>query len=441
MKIICKNKKIIFLIIIVFLISYLLRVILIDSIPQNINPDEADTLRTFLTARHTNNPSFFSFNWNGAPAINAYLIGFFWELFHRSIFGLRFASILISSLSVVLFFILSYKLVKRIELSFVLSLALASNPWFLNFSRSGWENIFNSFSLLIIFVGFYFLYQKNKLKTAIVLLVLGSVLGFYFYHPGKLFLPITMLILFTLMNLKRFKIHVFTFIIFAFISLSLIIPQLLNISSRNNSSLSRITNVSILNQPNSFKLFQNNFKRNITGFLFFNKNEFDVGLNARYIPLNSNPINPFLTIFYLVGLLVALIEYPYYFMFYIFTLLPIELLSLGTPDAARAVHIAPVIFIFILLGIDFFLRKIKKYYLCFYKNTNLIIFLLIVIIIFVQTSTYFSWITKQSTLAGREPAIWKQEYNTWLNYLEKSLILNRVGFTVDEWKKLKKSFK
>jgi len=57
----------------VFVIALILHLAWINTVPANLNPDEADTLTTYLLAKYTGYPTILSFNWNGAPALNAYL--------------------------------------------------------------------------------------------------------------------------------------------------------------------------------------------------------------------------------------------------------------------------------------------------------------------------------------------------------------------------------
>lgn len=424
----------------VFFSSLILRSIWLDSLPYNLNPDEADNLTTYLLAKHTNNPSLLGFNWNGAPAINIYLIGFFWELFGKSFFGLRFLSALLSSLSILVFFVLSRKVTKNPALAFIFSLSLATNPWFLNFSRSGWENVFNALTLMIIFLGFYFLYLKQSFKMALFLLILGSVASFYFYHPGKLFFPAVVLILLIIPNLKKLKAHLFTFFLFFLISFLLILPQLKSMLTQPVKSFDRLQAVSIWKKPNSSQLFKNNLKRNLDGFLFFKRASFIDHLNLRYIPLNSNPLQPFLIPFYLTGLGVASIKYPYLLIFYLIVLLPVQIFSLDTPNAARAVHVVGAIYFFTLLGANFLLRKLSSLKPLSCQSVFFIFIFLTLIISLSDAKIYYQWISSAQTLKAREPAIWKNEYQAWLLTLEESIKSQGVGFNVSEWKE-KKFFK
>lgn len=428
----------ILLLILLFIFSLTVRLINLGTIPANLNPDEADTLRTYLNAKYWQTPLFFNTNWNGAPAFNTYLLGISWEIFNQSIFGLRFPSALISSFSVLLFFLLGLNLTKNKLLSFSAALALSVNPWFLNFSRSGWENIFNSLTLLLVFFGFYFLYVKNKNLKAAFFLILGCSLSFYFYHPGKLFFPITVFTLLVFIKLKNIKSYLLSISIVTTVSLVLISPQLISTFSGKNNSLHRILSVSVLQGENSAQLMKENLEKNLKGFLFFDKKYFTGYLNARYLPSENNAVQPVFIPFYLIGILVSIAGFPHFVLFYFISFFPVEILSLDTPDAARAVQIVPAIYLFIALGINFILETAKKWKVVFSRVLLIVSVVLLLVFGLVDLNIYFNWIKNPQTLNSREPAVSLNEYPLWLSTQTDWIKNFRKDFTVGQWKEIKK---
>jgi hypothetical protein len=447
--------------IIVFVIALLLRVIKLDSMPANLSPDEADNLTTYLLAKYTGFPSIFGFNWNGAPALNAYLIGWGWELFGQSIAGVRVISALVTAVGCSLFFYLIYLVTHKKALAFGLALLLMTNPWFLNFSRSGWENSWNAVAALLIVLGFYVLYEQRNTKSALYLLIAGAVLGFYFYHPGKLYIPSVLILLLLGQLVPAYRVSFWAVGVFALAASLLILPQLgpmlcTNIATKYQLPLMqrvlsppctivnqklllmsqdqelpiriqkdgwhRIERVSVLAQEEPLHLLQESIKKNLRGFLRFAREDFNAPLNKRYIPFDSPPIPPLLTGLYIIGLVIALIKFPYIALFYLLVLLPVQVLSMRTPDAARAVHIVPLIFFFAGICINQIVEISKRYTQRYGQSysqslvqilTPLIVVGMVVIALH-QGFIYWRWIHSPEALEARKPAVAGQQYPEWL---------------------------
>ncbi len=424
-------------------ITILVRAVKMGSIPGNLNPDEVDTLRTFIEFTYHQNPKITGYNWNGAPFLNAYLIGSFWLASGKTYAGIKIISIIFSTLTVLAFYLYSKNITKNNILRLLGSLLLATDPWFLNFSRSGWENIFNAFALMLILIGLEKLKKNKPSLIPLLLLSIGSVLGFYFYHPGKFFIPIIFIFIVFNFFKKTIKINLFHFLVFIIFTGILILPQLISATSPNGQlqPFGRIKNVSVLHYSDSKKELAKNVKKNVLGFLFFKKEDFNGGLNSRYVPLDSNIIYHLLVPFYLLGLIISLKKHKKLLAFYLLALLPIQIFSRDTPNAARAVHIVPAIYAFILIGINWITNKIsqfsnKPFILKFFLPLLISAFLGSICLI--NTRKYFSWIQNEKTLRAREPAIWKEEYYEWLSATKKAVEGRGASFSVQKWKKMKR---
>jgi hypothetical protein len=429
-----KKNKIMLLFFLSFCISFALRLFYLDSIPGNINPDSADTLQRYLQFKYQGG-GLFGFNWNGAPAFNTYLIGFTWDLFGQSVFGLRIASAFISSLAVATTFFLGYLLTKRPLISFLVALSLSCNPWFLNFSRDGWENVFNSLFLILVVTGLYLYVHREKHNIGIVLVTLGSALGFYGYHPGKFFI-LSILLVFTI-DVFIYKIYTNSkgrivrpvIIVSAFLILTF--PQALSTIEHGDQALGRIKAVSIFNQADPLEEIKNSIWRNIKGFIFFDKTTFTGYLNARYLPTDHSPIIILLLPFFLSGLIVALKKYPYLLLtFFIVLFLP-QIFSQTTPDGARAVHIVPLMYTFILLGIVYAHKIIKN--IRMQSLYRIVIPIILVVTAYSGVSTYFHWITSSATLNARRPAVRREDYSSWIYQLQENIRQGQWGFNVGQW--------
>lgn len=432
-----RHRLVFFSAVLIFITAFLARVISIESIPANINPDAADTLQTYIRFKYNPHSSLFGFNWNGAPALNTYVIGFFWELFSKSILGLRFASVLFGSLLIVSSFVLFYALTKKLILSFLLSLSLSSNPWLLNFSRDAWENVFNGLFLNLILIGLLMYFNRKKYIAGIILMIIGSALGFYGYHPGKFFI---MAVLFSIFigafALKKWGQNLLSIFIIAGIFLIITSPQIVSTIKNKEKAFDRINNVSVLGKKSLFEEINKNVWNNFKGFILFDNTVFAKNsvLNIRYLPLDRSLINISLMPFYLIGLIIAVRKFPYFAFTFLIILFPVEILSTGTPDAARGIHTISLMYVFILLGINYCLRLGKNKLQ--YSFLNTLIILIVISTSIVDLHDYFNWANKETTLNARRPAVKTSDYILWLSTLEDQVKQGRQGFNVGIWESM-----
>lgn len=424
------KRKIALIAVLVFLVSFIFRLYKINEIPSVINSDTADTLQTYLKFETDNKNHLFEFNWNGSPAVNTYIIGLSWDLFGRSPFGYRLPAIFFSSLAVTSSFLIFYFLSKNLFFSFIISLSLSANPVFFNFSREGWENIFNAFFINLLVIGFWLLFKKKRELYGTLFIAVGSILGFYSYHPGKIFLITSLIILsiYFILN-KSFKPLALTILLF-FLYVN---PQIISIYKNNIKAFDRIKSVSILSRNSPAYEISKNFAKNIKAFIFLDSGSLQgvSYLNERYIPPNYSVVNKGLLLFYLTGIAIAIFNESYLFFIFLFTLFPVEIFSLDTPDISRGIHILPVMYSFICLGISEIhklikSRKIKKLY-------YLIISTIVLIVFVFDLKIYYQWIGSESTIKSREPFIRIKEFKSWSNMLENNLQNDQGGFNVGEW--------
>jgi|GEM_PF-3104664 len=433
-----KNLFVILLILSIFFISIFIRIYKIESLPLNIIYDEADNLQTFLLAKYNHSPKIWELKWDGAPVFSIFIMGFFWDLFNESILGLRFASILFSSITIAISFYIFYFVSQKKILSFLFSFSLACNQWFLNFSRNAWENVNNALSLNILLLGFIFFFCKSRKKLGFFLMLFSSVLSFYFYQPGKIFfLPVLIVLLFYAINGGNFFKKINFLLLFIVIFLLSCLPLLIAIKNNKLLAFSRINNVSIFNNNNGKDLrieISKNFTSNFYGFVLFDKRAFDIGQNSVYLPLSHPPIDNFIIPLFWIGTIYSIFKYPYFVLTYLLLIFPVQILSINTPNGARGVHILPLVYLFAVIGGNFILKLFKKYYIIPY-------FILAFLLVFFSINNlinYFDWTNNNSTLLLREPAVYNKEYEIWLvNQKYYINIINKWGFNVGQWKEIR----
>ena len=116
----------------------------LSVIPANVSSDELDNVQTAYRILEGTGPGFFGLDWKPSPAYSTHLLAGSMKLFGMSIEGLRLPSVLLSTLALLPFYFLARQVISR-PASLLATLLLATNLWYLHFSRSGLENVHGAF--------------------------------------------------------------------------------------------------------------------------------------------------------------------------------------------------------------------------------------------------------------------------------------------------------
>ncbi|GIW63147.1 MAG: hypothetical protein KatS3mg090_0973 [Patescibacteria group bacterium] len=280
------------------------------------------------------------------------IIGASWEFFGQDFFGLRLPAVIFSVAGLFLLFYLLHKITNNLVVSTSFSMLTATNLWFLNFSRSGWENIFVCVSYLLNFIGFYHFFIEKRHRLGFVEVFVAAVSAFFFYHPGKMFL-LANLIIFSLAlasSDSKEKLKLVRYTVALFLVVLLLSLVLLAAYAYFPAAYSRIHSVSVFLHLKSVSEFSRHILRNVFGMLTFLGPFFKGTVWERYIPDSFFLIHFFVIPFYWLGLVISIKKYWYYFVFYLIVFLPVNMLSVSTPDAVRIVHNLPAVFLFAGIG-------------------------------------------------------------------------------------------
>lgn len=424
----------------VIIILIITRIYSINTVPANEHPDGLDALNHYLIWKQSSEESgtlspILNSNWNGSHALNNYLLTLPWEIAGRPFWGLRIAPIIFSITTVLVVFIILVKLVKKWETAFLGALLLTVNPWFLNFSRSSWENIANALAVSILILA-YVLDRKRE-WISIGLVVLVTIISPYLYHPGKVIFIVGLCLLFYLIFFRLNVRSRSKTIVFLLALALIVIGTIPYFSKISTDQLQRLNAVYIGKEANTRKILIQNLHRSSMGVAFFYSSYWHGGMNGRYLPLDGWLIPQLLICLYWIGIVYSIKKAPLLILIYVLLYFPINLLSLQTPDAARSVHIVPLIFVFIGLGMWIVYLGLKR--ICNnHHNFQIVIFLLLTLIILItavgEWQRYWRWINSSEALKAREPAIFYQEYQFWLQ--ENLLNIQRHGNTnnIGEWR-------
>lgn len=413
----------IFLIVYILVFSLWSRIFLLDTIPNNVTADEGDNIRHFMAL--SNRPfNIYSFNWNGSSALNSYILGEMWTLGGHSFSAIKYASIIMSLITLMLFFYIVYVQMKiNAYLSTLLTLALSFNVAFLNFSRSGWENIYNSIPTLLL--SFLFCQEKPRpTKGNFLIFVLAEVSSFYFYHPGKILL-VTGFLWFAYSLLSNKTENSKTKLNFLLLSIvGILIPisfGIYAIVANQNQALNRIQSVSLFNDPNAAFLFQQNVVSSIKAIFYWTNNNLRYGNSGTVLSI------PTLVIF-ILALPFVWLKYRKVLLFFIANFLIIQIFSRDTPDLARGIHLVPLMYLCIAAG----LNTALSFCVSSLKMRRVLILITTLILsysVITGMRDYIQFITTSNTMAERKPSVMRNEYTEWKTTIEK----NPPGMSLGEW--------
>ncbi|MBP9727817.1 MAG: glycosyltransferase family 39 protein [Candidatus Moranbacteria bacterium] len=208
--------------VLILLLAFFVRFANIEHIPVGVYPDEAANGVDAIHAIETGNfQVFYPANF-GREGLFINIQAFFISLFGNTVTGLKFASILFGTLSVLGVYLLGYELFHRRGAGLMASFMLATSYWAINFSRIGFRAIMVTFLLSF---AFYFFFRGLRTHKWHDFLISGLIfgLGLHTYIAFRVAPLILVLLLPILMLsyekfLKRFWKHGLIFMLGAFIA-------------------------------------------------------------------------------------------------------------------------------------------------------------------------------------------------------------------------------
>lgn len=240
--------KIIFIVIII--IASLLRLWDLTAFPAGFNADEAaigynaySLLKTGRDEYGTVLPlSFKSFS-DYKPGIYFYMVAPFVVLMGLTEIAVRLPSALLGIGTVILIYFLAKEIFESEKVALVASFLLAITPWYIHFSRGGWESNAATF---FITLGVYFLIRYLEQGKYLFWSLLSFLISMYLYQSPRLIIPLllfTVFIIYRKTFLVSFKKLILPFVVILILS----IPLILQFTSGEGSS--RFSGLSFLSDP------------------------------------------------------------------------------------------------------------------------------------------------------------------------------------------------
>jgi hypothetical protein len=405
---------------IVLAITFFIRVWDLRNVPTNVMPDEADYLAFMSRAFYGVGPSFFEFHFEQSQtASNLYMQAGFVALFglDNAIVGIRMLTVVMSTLSIIPFFLLMHRAFGRWTALFT-TLLFSSGWWYLNLSRTAWINTF------VVFEGLMSLWLitlalRASGRRALFLYALAGFfasLCLYGYAAGKvitlalgLYIGIELLIALWgwwreranrrkgvlsarsqpqqlvgadptaegelappgwLRPPARPILVLAGGILFTAVTIVVFLPQVPAILNNWNNYIDRPRAVSITNVPLPYEgattmqeVYLRQIKTTFEGFVLMRGLELlPPGVQVRYNPPGEPFLDPITRALYIAGLLLSFLTFrrsiPWWLMWGL-GLAVTQVLTVGIPDGARAVVIIPSVYFFVGCSIYWLLRAVS----------------------------------------------------------------------------------
>jgi 4-amino-4-deoxy-L-arabinose transferase-like glycosyltransferase len=424
----------------VILMASALRVIWLDTIPGNITADEADNLSTVIRVQVTGEPGLFGLDWKPQPAMSTYIFAGFMAIFGDDIFGMRMASALFSTLALFPFYALARRVVRPVSALGGTAL-LATGLWYLNFSRSGWENVHVAFYALVAAWALTVALERRTLRW-FALAGLFAALGLYGYFAGRLiivalcaYLPVA---LWASRGYRRTVLAGYAVLVL--VAVVLFLPQVPAVTDDRELFNRRTDVVNVFEQPRPYMGRESNvdilrlqIERNLRGFFLFDG---DMFVHGRYGPVGQTLLDPVTGFLMLSGMAIGAFRWRSTALWWAMLLVPLALTQIPTsltPDGARAVIAAPFMYLFVTLALDAFIDIGRHRDRVRVAGAMAFCVMLIAVM---NALNYFEWAQSEETLEARQPAVELADYDLWRQTLVSSFQDGQPGFHLGDWEEM-----
>ncbi len=450
---------------VIVLFALAIRLFNLGGFPDTLIPDEADNTQDALRIIYGQPPrgtfvgGFFGLDWTSQPAFSAYMLAATLRVFGESVLSTRLLSGVVSSLALVPFFFLLRRQFSSAT-SLLSTFLLACNLWYLNFSRSAWNNIHICFYMLMAMLCFVLALDRvtqqtqtqGRTQSHIWFLFAATglfcALGLYGYPSGRNI--ILSLLVFFPVAYARFRGQarrlVLGYGIIVGVAAVLFAPELLTILNQWARFNTRSATVLITNSA-TFKqdpigTMSSQLWRNVLGFWFGGAAYIRDVLPKRYLPKGDALLDVVTGLLMLGGMVYSVIsvavrrryETWLWWLMFLVSWVSTELITSGTPDGARGIGWMPTLFFFVAAGIEGLTALLRGATL---RAPHLAIAVPTTLVItagLYNIFHYIEWQDQPDTRATRQPYVEVGAFPAWRNEIASRAEAGKSALTVKNWR-------
>ena len=426
-----------------------IRLVSLAEIPPNIVADEADNLQVVYHIMADTGPGFWGLDWKPAPAASLYLTSWAMALFGESIFSMRLVSAVLSTASLIGFYLAARQFQLSRPASLVGTLLLSTSLLYLHFSRSGWENVQVGFFLIMAVLMLTMAMRFGRWHLYVIAGVFVAM-GLYGYVVGRtiliglaLYLPFVMLL-----HRHGWRRIALGFGVMFGTSVVLFAPQLNTILDDPETFNRRVYDVYALKDTNR-AYFDGRDSHGIIieqtldvfkAVILLDSSYSTLADNPRYVPGGKGFLDRLTGILFWVGLVVSLVRWRQSLLLWVLlfamVFLP-QVLSVGSPNGARLVGALPVVYLFVVFAVDW-IWSLKGSLTVVYKGMATAV---VTVIVFSNLVGYFAWMGTPEAERARQPAVDISEFETWQELQKIEAQAGRSGFNVTQWHEMRTQLK
>jgi hypothetical protein len=342
------------------LAALLLRLYALGSVPPVVIHDEGDNLVNVYQILAGRGPGFFGLDWKPMPAAGVYLQSLFVGQ-SMSVFALRLPTALFSTAALIPFFLLLRREVSAVP-AWLTTMLLATDTWYLHFSRTGWENVWVCLPFLSAAVCADRAVRTGSVRS-FVWTGVWSAVGAYGYFSGRAILPTMLTVFAGAWIMRRAPRHRLAAgaLLALLVALVLVAPQIKTATDQWEHFMMRPRHLSVFGPlkaeksvPQKVWLVGRNVVRK--SYELFNGRIFAGDYEARYLPIERGALPRMTALLALAGLAISLRRSSpvrwWWVLFVVPFFLSEALVRHKHLNGARALIVLPVVYLFVGWGMQ-----------------------------------------------------------------------------------------
>lgn len=394
---------------ILLFIALAIRLYAIQRIPEVIFHDECDNLVNVYQIINGRGPGFLGFDWKPQPAASVYILAAFMRL-GMSILTLRLPAVLYSVAALIPFYILLRRAV-AVPAALSATALLATDIWYLHFSRTGWENVATCIFLVAAALTIREGLLSGRMRS-FAWAGVWSALGAYGYFAGRAVYPAVVLA--CLITWRRPRIPRTTVVagllLTTLVTFTLFGPQLPNIMRNWELFQKRSRTVSLLAESHGVgettHLIASSFGRKSVE-LFFGRETAD-----RYLRMNPGPIVAPTILLLAAGMILSFWWRQETWLWWVFLLVPFiltQVLTTGDLNGARGVVFVPILYLFVGLCI----HGVWQGLAAVARPLPALVLVGALALCVTTTRAYFTWVQSPRLVQDLYPSFPVAEFPAW----------------------------
>jgi dolichol-phosphate mannosyltransferase len=422
----------------VMLAAFVLRLYGIERIPAVVFHDECDNLVNVYQILNGRGPGLFGLDWKPQPAASVYLLSLSMRA-GMSIFTLRLPAALFSVAALVPFYLFLRRTIAWPPTLMATGL-LATDIWYLHFSRTGWENVDACLFLMAAALSVRRAVRTGGMRW-FAFAGLWSALGLYGPFCGRSVFPAVLSI--ELVSLVRPWVPRRRLVAGVFVTTAttaiLFAPQVPTIFSRWDAFQRRTASVYVLGGTNRAKPRSQKLAIVAETFVRKGRQIFTTRIPIfqervdRYLRTEQGALTRPTAVLLGAGMLLSLFWFSDAWLWWLLFLVPFtmtEALTMGSLNGARGITFVPVLYSFIGLSVHVLWRAAVR----LYKPLATAVVIAATALALTTTQQYFEWVNSPTLLRALQPAIPVNEFSDWQAFLMDWTQKSNSFYNLTMWK-------